>query len=88
MQPMSWQVAVQTPDGDPLFYCWHKRFQEFREISEAVSWESIFLQSWASSTLDVYERHLRILRARHLQTPDASPIQVLREYLLALYRSQ
>ena len=44
------------------------------------------MQSWASSTLDVYERHLKNLWA--LQTPSESPILVLREYLLALYRTQ
>ena len=46
------------------------------------------MQSWAGSTLDVYERHLKILRATHLETPSESPILVLREYLLALYRTQ
>ena len=40
------------------------------------------------STVDAYERHLRALSQRHLQQPSSSPIQVLREYLLSLYRHQ
>ena len=36
----------------------------------------------------MYERHLKNLRARHLQSLSESPILVLKEYLLALYRTQ
>ena len=38
---------------------WFDQFVAAREDSRSVTWWSVFLQSWASSTLDVYERHLR-----------------------------
>ena len=82
------QSQSPAASSEPPFYRWYHRFQALREASESVSWEAIFMQSWAGSTLNVYERHLKNLRARHLQTPSESPILVLREYLLALYRTQ
>ena len=73
---------------EPAFYRWYHKFQALWEASESVSWETIFMQSWANSTLDIYQRHLKILRARHLQSPSESPILVLKEYVLALYGTQ
>ena len=81
------QAQSPAASTEPPFYRWYHKFQALREASESVSWETIFMQSWASSTLDVYERHLKNLRARHLQSPSESPILVLREYLRALYRT-
>ena len=54
------QAQSPTASTEPPFYrCYHK-FQALREASESASWETIFMQSWASSTLDIYERHLKI----------------------------
>ena len=59
-----------------------------REDSDPVTWWSVFLQSWASSTLDVYERHLQNSRQRSLLTPANSSTKILRDYLLELFRTQ
>ena len=58
------------------------------EDSGSVTWWSVFLQSWASSTLDVYERHLRNIRQRSLRSPGHSSTQILKDYILELFRSQ
>ena len=72
------QAQSPAASTEPPFYRWYHKFQALREATESVSWEAILMQSWASSTLDVYERHLKNLRARHLQSPSESPILVLR----------
>ena len=59
-----------------------------REDSGSVTWWSVFLQSWASSTLDVYERHLRNIRQRSLLAPGYSSTQILQDSLLELFRGQ
>ena len=79
---------VQDASLGPSFADRFGRFQGYREQLEDVSWEFLFIQSWATSTVDAYERHLKLLRQRHLRSPSASPIQVCRDYLLALYRCQ
>ena len=59
-----------------------------REDSGSVTWWSAFLQSWASSTLDVYKRHLRYIRQRSLRSPGHSSTQIPKDYILELFRSQ
>ena len=59
-----------------------------REDSGSVTWWSVFLQSWASSTLDVYDRHPRNIRQRSLLAPGYSSTQILQDYLLELFRGQ
>ena len=59
-----------------------------REDSGSVTWWSVFLQSWASSTLDVYERHLRNIRQRSLLASGRSSTQILQNYLLELFRGR
>ena len=56
---------------------WFDQFVAAREDSGSVTWWSGFLQSWASSTLDVYERHLRNIRQRSLLVPEHSSTQIL-----------
>ena len=67
---------------------WFDQFAGAREDSESVTWWSVFLQSWASSTLDVYERHLHNIRQRSLRSPGHSSTQILKDYILELFRCQ
>ena len=67
---------------------WFDKFVAAPKDSGSVAWWTVFLQSWAPSTLDVYERHLQNLRQRSMLPGARPPTQVLQDYLLELYRTQ
>ena len=79
---------IQDTSLGPSFVIWFNMFWRYREHSQAVSWEFMFIYSRATSPVDAYERHLKFLRQRHLHSPSTSPIQILKHYLLAVYRCQ
>ena len=72
-------TSPEKPPGSADLARWFDEFVAAREDSRSITWWSMFLQSWAPSTLDVYERDT---------CGTSSSDRPSLEYLLELYHTQ
>ena len=86
--PQEPTTSLEKPPGSTDLALWFDEFVAACEDSGSIIWWSVFLQSWAPSTLDVYERHLRNIKQRSTLCGGQSPTTVLHDYMLELYRTQ
>ena len=68
------------------FTDWHIKYLRFQEDADEGGWQGFMLESWAVSTRECYERHIRAMRGAHEESPDQTPTEILREYLISMYR--
>ena len=57
------------------------QLQDLCEHREPDEWRTLVLSSWASSTLEVYLRHLRHMATAQYAASDKGMLAVLRHYL-------
>ena len=72
--------SEQTPMESEGFNWCVRRLQELCECQEPGDWRTLVLASWASSTLEVYTRHLRHLATAQNVASGKGMLAVLRGY--------